>query len=158
MPRTWQPREMRMVSEWLAKTYPDIPTLQRVRLGAPHPELVYPGMEPEELNMLKVYSRWCDALILHPTYTTIVEAKIRATPAAISFLQLYKKLFLVTPDFKNRWDKPVELLLLYAIEDPVTITLAREQNIRCVHYRPNWLDEYLAELMPRERRAPLTKI
>ena len=93
-------------------------------------------------------------MILLPDKTIIVEAKIRLDPGVISKLEIYRRLFLETPEYKDRWRLPLELMLVYAIEDPVTIELAREKGMRCVPFRPPWISDYLRLLSPRERRAP----
>lgn len=151
--RHWQPREIQMLTEWLAKTQKGKRWMTRVRLGAPKPSVPRPDMSPEERAMIGAWRRWADAIILEPNRITIVEAAIRPQPGKIAQLELYKLLFPQTPELRAWWGAKIEMLLLYAIEDPATIYLAREKGIRCVEYKPSWLPEYLALLMPRERRG-----
>jgi len=143
-----------MVSEWLMKTQKLKRWMTRVRLGSPRPEVPRPDMSPEELAMIGSWRRWADAIILENDKVTIVEAAIRPEPGDISKLQLYARLFPHTPEFEAWRALPVELILLYAIEDPAVVLLAREAKIRAIEYKPTWLPSYMEILMPRERRAP----
>jgi len=152
--RNWQPREQRLLSEFLAKEYPTTPYVTRIRLGSVRPELITESLEPAERKMLYVTKRWADAIILLKGKTILIEAAIRSDPGDISKLELYKKLFYETPELADRTNMPLDLMLVYAIEDPVVIELARDKGIRCVPFRPPWISDYLKLLAPRERRAP----
>ena len=142
-----------MLSEWLVKTQKDKRWMTRVRLGSPRPEVPLPTMSPEEVAMIGVWRRWADAVILEDDHVTIVEAAIRPDPGKISQLELYAMLFPHTPELSPWRGLPLTLILLYAIEDPATILLARQKGIRCIEYKPSWLPGYLEILMPRERRG-----
>lgn len=155
--RAWQPREMAMVSEWARKAYPGAYTLTRVRLGLPHPELIWPELGEAELDLLRVYSRWCDALILTDREAVLVEGKIRPRIGPTEALELYERLFRTDPAYRRWWPLPIRKVFLYAIEDPVLIRMAREKGIACIQYQPDWLPRYLEILSARERRAPLTR-
>jgi len=145
-----------MTSEFMEKMFPEGRRLTRVRLGAPHPELVRPELEPEEIEMLKVYSRWADGLAILPDRLILVEAKIRPQMGPLEALHVYAELLKTTEDFKEFWKLPIEKWYVYAIEDPLLSRLARLQGIRAVNFKPSWLPDYLKLLSPRERRAPLT--
>jgi len=151
--RHWQPREMQMLAEWIAKTQQGKRVLQRVRLGSPSSSVPTAEMGPEEMAMVGVWRRWADAVILEDKGVTIVEAAIRPQPGKISQLELYAMLFPHTPEMEAWKGLPISLLLLYAIEDPATILLARGRGILCIEYKPSWLPAYLDILMPRERRG-----
>jgi len=151
--RTWQPREMQMLTEWLTKTQAGKRWMTRVRLGSPKPAVPRPEMSIEERAMIGSWRRWADAIILEKDRVTIVEAAIRPEPGKISQLELYRALLPHTPELEAWKGVPVDLVLLYAIEDPATILLAREKAIKCIEYRPTWLPAYLETLMPRERRG-----
>jgi len=145
-----------MLAEWLARAQGDKRALQRVRLGSPRSEIPRPDMGPEELAMVGSWRRWADAVILEDHQVTIVEAAIRPDPGKISQLELYARLLPHTPELEPWRDRPVRLVLLYAIEDPATVALAREKGILCIEYKPPWLPQYLSLLLPRERRGVRT--
>jgi len=144
---------MQMLSEWLAKTQTGKRYMTRVRLGSPKSEVPRADMTPEERAMIGSWRRWADAIILEDETVTIVESAIRPDPGKISQLELYRMLFPQTPELLAWHGCKVDLLLLYAIEDPATVHLAREKGIRAVEYKPLWLDKYLEILQPRERRG-----
>jgi len=154
--RQWQPREMRLVSEFLAERYPKYPTLTRVRLGSIHPDLKPELLSESERRFIGVWRRWADAVVIMPHKLILIEAAIRSSPAKISQLELYAHLLPLTPEFAEHKDKPIEKMLVSAIEDPVVTVMAAERDIKVVQFHPKWVDDYMKILYPRERRAPLT--
>ena len=153
--RAWQPREMQMLAEFLTENYSERRFKMRVRLGS-HPEsLIHEGMTPEERAMVGAWRRWADALIFPPPDAILIESAIRPNPGKISQLELYALLLPHTPDVTLPKGTKIRLMLLYAIEDPATVFLARKKGIECVLYKPSWLPAYLRLLMPRERRGSL---
>lgn len=158
MPRKWQPREMRMISEWLAQEYPDWPYQTQVRLGQIQPRLDGQFVSEEERRMLGVWRRWADAIVYMPDRLILIEAAIRPDPGDISKLELYERLIPNTPELQEHSGKVVEKVLLYCLPDELLNTLAREHGIRVVYFRPDWVEDYLKELFPRERRAPHTPL
>jgi hypothetical protein len=153
--RQWQPREMRLVSEFLAKYYPNYETRTRVRLGAIHPELHPETLSESEKSMVGVFRRWADAIVIMPDKLVLIEAAIRPSPGDISQIELYEHLLPLTPELEEFRALPIEKLLVFAIEDPVVVAMARERGINTRYFRPGWVDEYLDILYPRERRASL---
>ena len=153
MVRKWQPREQRMLSEFLAEHYPGVEYRLRVRLGKIQPRIETELLTDEERLNLGVFRRWADALVIQPDRLILIEAKIRPQPGVISQLQLYARLVPNTPELQEYLDRPLEMLLLYAIRDDLLIAMAREAGIKSRYYKPAWIDEYIAELYPRERRA-----
>lgn len=152
--RQWQPREMRLVSEWIAETYPDYPSQTRVRLGPIRTELQGVELTDAELRGLGVWRRWADAIVFMPDRLVLIEAKIRPGPGDISQVELYEDLIPKTPELKEHKGKRIEKLLLYAIDDKAIAAMAKRRGIRVVLFHPSWVDEYLLTLYPRERRAP----
>ena len=156
--RNWQPREMLMVSEYLVKYYAKWPYKMRVRLGSIPQELVREGMSWPELRAAGVWRRYADAVVIKPKQLIIIEAAIKPNAGDISQLQLYKELLPHTPELEPYGNRPIALELVYAMEDPIVLKMARKAKIRVVLYRPDWLDEYLAILHPTERRGTLGNI
>lgn len=154
--RSWQAREMRLVAEYMAQTYPNVETRTRVRVGSIHPELHPETLSAAERRAVGVWRRWADAVVFLPNKIILIEAAIRPSPGDISQLELYMHLLPKTPELAEHKHKPIEMVLLYALEDPVIVSLARERNISVVYFHPGWIDDYLKALYPRERRAPLT--
>lgn len=154
--RQWQPREMRLVSEYLAKNYSSYSTQTRVRLGSIHPDLKPEQLSDAEKRMVGVYRRWADAIVFMPDRLVLIEAAIRPSPGDISQLELYEHLLPHTPELVEHKNKPIEKVLLWAIEDPPIAAMARDRGIKVVYFHPSWVDEYLRILYPSEQRATLT--
>jgi len=156
--RQWQAREMRLVVEYLAKNYGKYETRTRVRVGTVPRSLDHPDLTDAERRALGVWRRWADAVVVMPTKLILIEAKIRPGPEAIAQLKLYKHLLPKTPELQAHKRKPIELVLLFALPDAAVEQLARREGIRVVYFKPRWVDDYLEELYPRERRAPITDL
>jgi len=150
--REW---ERRLLAEFLRKEYPTTPYATNVRLGSIPPEFISRTLTPAQARQFSRFKRYCDGVIFLPDKSIIVEAKMRADPGIVTMLELYKKLFQETPDLKERWDLPIEMMLVYSIEDPVTVQLAREHNVRAIQYVPSWLWEYLKSIAPYKREGSL---
>ena len=149
--RDWQPREQRLVAEFLAKFYPEAEIRTHVHLGSIQPRLRGRYATDAEQRMVGIFRRWADAVILLPDRVILLEGKILPQPGVISQLELYERLLPKTPELEEHVHKPLEKMLLCAIEDPVVTQMAREKNIRVVTFKPAWLDAYLEMLSPSER-------
>lgn len=154
--RAWQPREMRLVSEYLAQQYSEYPTQTRVRVGSIHPDLKPGELSEPEHRMVGVFRRWADAIVYMPDRLILIEAAIRPSPGDISQLELYEYLLPHTPELAEHKGKPIEKVLLWAIEDPPIAVMARDRGITVVYFHPSWVDDYLKILYPYERSATLT--
>jgi len=152
----WQPREMRLVSEYVAKYYPNSISMTRVRLGPTHPALIVEGLSEEEQNMLRVWRRWADAVVITRNRLILIEGAILPDPGDVSKLLLYEYLLRHTPEFQQYLDRDLVKLLLLAIEDPVLEKIARTAGIQVVIYCPDWVRDYIRSLAARKQRAPLT--
>lgn len=144
-----------MVSEFLAKYYSEFATRTRVRVGSIHPDLKPHELTDSEKKMVGVFRRWADAIVFMPDRLVLIEAAIRPSPGDISQLELYERLLPMTPELAEHKGKPIEKMLVWAIEDPPIAAMARERGIRVVYFHPPWINDYLKILYPRERRAPL---
>lgn len=145
-----------MVSEYLAKNYSEYPTKTRVRVGSIHPDLKPDQLTDAEKRAVGVWRRWADAIVFMPDRLILIEAAIRPQPGDISQLELYEHLLPQTPELAEHKGKPIEKVLLFALEDPVIVEMARARGISVTYFHPSWIDDYLRILYPRERRASLT--
>jgi len=145
MSKLWQPRETRLLSEWVAKKYPDDRVMFRVRLGRPPSwaaKSIAEGAPPE---MYKIYQRWADAIIIREKELILIEAKIRPIPGVVSEINLYYQLIPKTPEFAEFMNRPIRKIILLAMRDPEIIELAAMDDIEVVIYTPDWVIEYLKE-------------
>lgn len=153
-PRKWQPREQRLVVEYIIAKYPGAIHMTRVRLGELDQPRYQGRFAPDELRALGVWRRWADAVVVTSSELILIEAAIRPDPGYASKLEVYAELAMKTPELEPYLHLPLRLELVYAIEDPVVISVCERRNIRCVPFAPKWILEYLEELYPRERRPP----
>jgi len=154
MPRDWTPRETRLVAEWVTQTWPAAIWKFRVDVGDLTPAMSATGLSAAELRKLGRSRRWVDAMVIEPRTVHLIEAKIRLEPGALEQLELYKELWPRTPEFAELVDRDLQLHLVYAVEDPVLTAIARRRGVQVHIYHPPWVDDYLALLQHRERRAP----
>ena len=155
--RAWQPRELAMVSEFLLEKDLLPFSSTRVRLGIPAPELVFAGITAEELGMLRVWSRWADAVVALPDKLILIEAKIRPRLGPLEALEIYSRLLSKDPAYTPQQRRKIEKWFVYAIEDPVLTALARDMGIVPMRFQWKGLAQYLRILQARETRAPLSQ-
>lgn len=152
MPRQYEPREQRLVAEWVAQAFPHAELRTRVPLGAVDPALDDSGLSASELRALGVWRRWADALVIEPHRLHLVEGKIRSQLGALEQLAVYAKLLPLTPELAELRHLPLELHLVWAIPDPIVEALARERGILTHRFRPAWIESYLRALDTRKAR------
>lgn len=156
--RDWTPREQRLVSEFVARYFAGADVRLHVHLGGVLPRWRGQFSKPSDLGMVGLFRRWADAVILLENRVILLEGKILPQPGVISQLDLYERLFPKTPELSEHAHKPIEKTLLCAVEDPLVTQMAREQNIRVVVYRPEWIDGYLDILEQRKKQPSSTTL
>ena len=118
--------EALLVNKWLWDFHKHSLQWRRIRLGVvPNKELA---------KMYSVTLRWCDALFIKDGYVNIVEAKLKPDLGAIGQLEGYRELFKVTPEFRDYWDWPVNLIYLSAKLDLVVLDLCKKKGIEFIVY------------------------
>jgi len=153
--RDWQPREQRLVSEFVARFYPHTESRTHVHLGSTPTRLKGRYSTEEDARLVGVFRRWADALVFLPDRVLLIEGKILPQPGVISQLKLYVELIPKTPELAEHRHKPIEPVLVCAIEDPLISELARREGITVRIFHPAWIDEYMKILHPGERTPGL---
>ena len=156
--RQWQPREQRLVAEYVARFYSGFETRTHIHLGKPPPRLAGKFISDEDSRLIGVFRRWADAVVIMPDRIVLIEGKILPVPGVISQLKLYEELLPKTRELAEFKDLPIEKLLLCALEDRLISDLARREGIRVVIFYPVWIDEYLKILRPFERTPGLSEL
>lgn len=143
-------REMRLLKEWVAQTYPISLAWFRVRLG-PYPESISLGEGITVSGKARqVYNRWADAVVLYDDTVFLIEAKIRSEPGALAQLELYQRLLRETPEFFEFRNKTVQPVLLTAFPDPEVDAMAREKGFWTRTYTPEWVKKYWEDIQLRK--------
>lgn len=145
-----------MMGEWLRQTFPHSRYQTNVRLGRIQPRGDHGQFAPDELRMLGLWRRRVDCIVYLPERLLLVEAILAAKPGKIAVLKLYEKLLAQTPELSEYRDLPVQKVLLYCIEDPALIAVAREEGILPIRFVPSFFDEWLQTLRGRDKRTPLS--
>lgn len=136
-------RERRLLAEYLAATFPHDRVMQEVRLGGPPPAPYGFGDDNSTRAYLGNRRRYADALVIRATDVILIEAKVEADPGIVSTLQLYGKLMPLTPELREFKDRRLRMMLLWAIDDPVLATIAKQAGIEVVVWCPQWVKDDL---------------
>jgi len=142
MPRRWEPREMRMMADYLIQKHPKARHLARVRLGPlprVSPEFEEMGIGPQ---VYTVTLHWADGLALYPDRTLLFECKVRLDSRALGQILTNRDLFLETEEFRHRWDLPLESWVIYGYPDAETIRQLDKYGIKHEEFRPSYIEEY----------------
>ena len=117
-----------LLTKWLKKFHREKTQWKRVRLGV--------AADPEEARMFSVTLRWADAIFLDEGFVNIVETKLKADPKAIGQLEMYKRLFPVTPEFSQFKDWPIRLILVAPNLDLAVAEMASDKGIIYDVFKP----------------------
>jgi hypothetical protein len=145
-------RESRLLSEYLADRYKGQRIILQPRLGAIAPHLDGVELSAGELRSLGVWRRYPDAVVLMPGRAVIIEASLKPDPGKISLIELYARLFPLTPEFGEYASLPTEKLLVFGVHDHILEAMARDHGVRVEVYQPQWILDWLESLRPRDRR------
>lgn len=156
--RDWQPREQRLVAEYVARFYSGYESSTHVHLGSTPPRLKGKFTTDSEARLVGVFRRWADALVFLPDRIILIEGKILPQPGVLSQLKLYEELLPKTPELAEHKGKPIEKVLVCAIEDPLITQLARREGVRVHVFHPSWIDEYMKIVHPWERTPGLGEL
>jgi len=146
MTRLWQPRESRLLAEYLAQKYPKDTVMYRVRLGQTPAWAASSISEGVPAEIYKAYQRWADAIIITQTHLILMEAKIKPEPGVISQILLYDQLIPKTYALDQYKKLQRSNILLIAQHDPEVEELARKNNITVEYFNPAWVTDYLIEI------------
>lgn len=146
------------LAEFLGITYPPGTWKTNVRVGKFSDKLYAQLTESERRALLGVFGASADAIVFLKDKTVIIECMIRHEPGALEDLIKYKLLFLETPEYRSRWNLPVELVLLTPLDAPFYFKMAKLFGIKVIQYHPAWIDEYLNSYPRRFRRGKLSAV
>ena len=145
--------ETRLVSEWVALTYPGRSWKLQFRVGH-DPDI--PGfqiVDEEERRWARSLNRRVDMVVEPPPDLVVIEAKMWDPTSAIGRLQEYLLLLPATPEVKAWGPVPVVPVLLTGQDDPIARMLCERARIQYVFWEPPWIDEWYAAYPDRRRRA-----
>lgn len=143
--RTYTPRTTRLLSEYLALTYPNAKVIQELHLTAVNAAAVAAagaGVSPRFGSTIMGYA---DAAVILPGRVLLWEAKDRPTASGVGQLVGYGQLWRLSHESTLYPDSALSLHLLVAHDVPNLSASARVQGIEVVVYDPAWYEESSAE-------------
>lgn len=153
--RTYIPRTSRLLSEYLAKAYPQAKIIQEARLIAPDPEAKAKYGPAVHRNFGGTLLGYPDAVVILPNEVQIWEAKIFADGGAIGQLEGYGAGWPQSTLGADYVGRPVTLHLLATRSNSLYDQVAAEKGITVVIYAPAW---FLASQMSTEEYQAQRKI
>jgi len=150
--------EAQYVSEFVQKYYPGSIRMLHVKIGGYPPGFKSEDLEDAERQMLRVYLRWADAVVVTPSEVIIVEAKLRPTEylKALGELEMYLKLVPATEELTTYLPSRILLgQICVPIDDPIVANMCRERKLRYTVFQPSFWKEYWQMLAARTRRPSL---
>ena len=114
-------KESDMLNAWLWEKHRTDTQWRRIRLG------VLPTKELARMYMTLL--RWADAIVLSKGIVYIIEAKLRPAPGAVGQLELYKQLFVQTPEFEDYKNWPIKMVLLTSVVDLNMVEMTSKKDI-----------------------------
>lgn len=140
-----------LLREWAAARYPGVPLKEQLRLGPTDSTLNGREVSPAMQRMLSVYNWYADGVLVLDDQVLCIEAKIRATPAAVSQVEFYLHQMVRTAELQPFMNRPFVPVVLWAVDDPTVSNYARARGVRVEVYTPPWIEEYLNLVLFRNR-------
>jgi hypothetical protein len=134
----------RLLSEWLALYHTGDLVWYQLRLGPTAQTTPGVQLDPALERMMRRRNLYADAVVVTPTAIEVVEAKVVATPSALSQVRTYAGLVGATPELKPYGHRPIIPIVVFATDDPIVRQEAAALGVRVVVYTPTWIGEYLA--------------
>jgi len=134
---------MRLGSEYCQKRFPGKEVIFRSRLGKLSEELLKISTASPRSMALRASLRYADAIVVDPPRIWIIEFKVDAELGAISQLELYKMLFLETPEYVKYKDFEIKLLIVTTRETTDMRQFAASKGIEYDVFIPEWIYDYL---------------
>lgn len=143
--------ELRYVSEYAAKFFPDYRSRTQVSVGPyrnipPGTDMTIPANRPLGNDRPRA-----DLVLETPQALLLIEGWILPAYGKVSQLMLYRQLLPSTPDLELDASLPVECYLLGPWENTLMRNLAFDNGIGYLIYTPQWIEQALESRAPRLR-------
>ena len=150
---TREPRETRMLSEWIGEHFPNSRVLLQVKVGIVEPRGPLGPLTPAERRAIGVNRRYADAIIIEPERLVLIEASVKAKAAKLGDLLVYSQAIPFTEELEEFRNLPIQAVLLSGIEDMFLRMTAEKMGFEFHVFQPVWLTEYLQKLDGRKSTA-----
>jgi len=147
--------EADFLNEYLASRYRGEMIFSRLRLGTVPATAIPPTADIWERKVWGNIRFWADAVVVTDQKLILIEAKIKPSPGVLGQIEIYRRLLPQTPELKPFFPRDVEAQLVYCIEFPLIVALAREKGIRAIQFPYSRLREWMEQKTPREKMVPI---
>ena len=141
MARKTQQVEKRLIAEYLKANYSQFPFISGQPLGMVSPELMAQEGYEKAIRMSRPNRPEVDAIVLHPKWLIMIEAKVWHIVDGMAKLPLYKSLVPFTPELKQYLGREIIMELVVPWSNPNLEIMCRGADIRLHVYKPAWIDE-----------------
>jgi hypothetical protein len=136
--RTYTPRTSRLLSEYLAHTYPTARVVQEMHITRPNPEAIAKAGGKVSPLFGSTILGYADAAVILPAEVQLWEAKDAPSGAAIGQLLQYGRWWPTSYEGSQNSTRVLTLHLLVATDRPEISAAARADGIEVVVYAPAW--------------------
>lgn len=141
MARKTQQVETRLVAEYLKERYGNFPFISKQPLGRVNETILAEEGYTKGLRLQRPSRPECDAIVLHPKWLILIEAKVWHIVDGMAKLPLYRSLIPFTPELKQYLGREIIMELVVPWTNDNLEIMCRDANIRLVVYKPAWIDE-----------------
>ena len=141
--RTYEDREIRLVTEWVSQVYPRERVVFRYRIVTPPPYVPAGWTADQATQLLKPTGFMVDAVVLKVNESVIIEAKTDNESQAIGQLKFYKYLIETYPTLQDFSVGLVHPVMLFARVNPDLQKFALQEGVDVSVYSPDWIQSFL---------------
>jgi hypothetical protein len=140
-----------LLREWAQVKYPGVRLAEQFRLGPTSAKLIGVEVSPALERALRVENWYADGILALANEVLIIEAKVKATPAAVGQVKFYQRLAFSTPELQPLMALPFVPVVLFAEDDTTVSNFCRQEGVRVELYTPPWIADYLTQVQFRNR-------
>ncbi len=147
---TNEPREKQMRSEYIGKYLLGTKWQTEFRLGRAIESALDQTLTVNQKKALGIRRALADLVVFYPDKLEIYEFQVIPRWSKFGQLIAYLDLARQTDELRAYWDKPIEGILVNAVDDQFLAHLCREHGLLYRTYAPEWLQYYFETLRPRD--------
>lgn len=147
---TNEPREKQMRSEYIGKYLMGQRWITEFRLGRSIDSALDTSLTITQKKALGIRRALADLIVFYPERLEIYEFQVVPRWSKFGQLIAYLDLARQTDELRAWWDKPIEGILVNAVDDAFLAHLCREHGLLYRTYTPEWLPLYFDTLRPRD--------
>jgi len=147
---TNEPREKQMRSEYIGKYLMGQRWITEYRLGRTLETALDLRLTLTQKKALGIRRALADLIVFYPERLEIYEFQVIPRWSKFGQLLAYADLARQTDELRAWWDKPIDCILVNAVDDAFLGSLARKYGLLYRLYTPEWLSMYFETLRPRD--------